>query len=380
MSVGIMDADLATYTLVPFNLEVMKLSAYYKKKGEVVVLSPSFTPDKNTKFIYRKDYNDGDFPTGLTKAPNVEYGGLAFSNNIYKPLPIEIERMQPDTLIYEKAEAAMMAAPGREREKKKIFQNMMTAEHCRLSLDGKTIWPDYPRQFKFLGNARNLMLHDYDLGAIEGSFEAVQHILSRARTDGWATKVGMKFPVQVRDGQALLNWTSLNSNSTFYSLRFDGVMDNDTFNEWIGSCRQRAVYSQMEYHVTAPWYEPNEFIKTELPRIFRQVIISRSYRIFFSLKYDEGFFPDKRWEDVIRLFNYYHNSYSGEPISRYFNMIADDTMFDFASNTQKVPAAYYGDVLNKDQIRELFAFVREYNYPLFKDFYECTAEKLGGRL
>ena len=163
----------------------------------------------------------------------------------------------------------MMAAPGREREKKKIFQNMMTAEHCRLSLDGKTIWEEYPRQFKFLGNARNLMLHDYNLGAVEGSYEAVRNILARARTDGWATKVGMKFPVQVREGQDLLNWTSLNSNSTFYSLRFDGVMDNDTFNEWVGSCRQRAVYSQMEYHVTPSWYEPNEFIKTELPRIFR---------------------------------------------------------------------------------------------------------------
>ena len=48
MSVGIMDADLAAYSLVPFNLEVMKLSAYYKKKGEIVILSPSFTPDKNT--------------------------------------------------------------------------------------------------------------------------------------------------------------------------------------------------------------------------------------------------------------------------------------------------------------------------------------------
>jgi hypothetical protein len=358
----------------------MKLSAYYKKKGEIVILSPSFTPDKNTKFIYRKDYNDGDFPAGLTRTANVEYGGLAFSNNIYTPLPIEIERMRPDTEIYQRAEQIMLSAVGREREKKKIFQNMMTAEHCRLSLDGKTIWDEYPRQFKFLGNARNLMLHDYDLGAVEGSFEEVQKILARARTDGWATKVGMKFPVQVRDGQALLNWTSLNSNSTFYSLRFDGVMDNDTFNEWIGSCRQRAVYSQMEYHVTAPWYEPNEFIKTELPRIFRQIIISRSYRIFFSLKYDEGFFPDQRWEDVIRLFNYYHNSYSGEPQTKYYNMIANDTMFNFAKNCQERPRAYYGDVFNINQIRELFAFVREYNYPLFKDFYECTAEKLGGRL
>ena len=380
MSIGIMDADLSTYLLVPFNLEVMKLSAYYKKKGEIVVLSPSFTPDRNTKFIYRKDYNDGEFPAGLTRAPNVEYGGLAFSNNIYKPLPTEIERVQPDTHIYEKAESIIMSAPGRGREKKKIFQNMMTAEHCRLSLDGRTIWDEHPRQFKFLAGARNLMLHDYDLGAIDGSFEVVSKILQRARTDGWATRIGMKFPVQVSDGQALNNWSSLNSNSTFYSLRFNGVMDDDSFNEWVGRCKERAVYSQMEYHITAPWYEPNDFIENLLPKIFRQVIISRSYRVFFSLKYDEGFFPDRRWEDVIRLFNYYHNSFSNEPQSRYYNMIADDTMFDFAKNCQVSPRAYYGEVLNINQIRELFAFVRESNYPLFKDFYECTAEKLGGKL
>ena len=380
MSVGIMDADMSTYTLVPFNLEVMKLSAYYKKRGEIVVLSPSFTPEKNTKFIYRKDYNDGDFPSGLMKSSNVEYGGLAFSNNVYVPLPMEIERMKPDPAIYAKMESVIKGAPGRERENKKIFQNMSTAEHCRLSLDGKTIWPDYGSQFKFLGNARNLMLHDYDLGMVEGSFEEVKKILARARTDGWATKVGMKFPVQISDGQSLLNWSSLNSNSTFYSLKYTGVIDDEPFNEWIGTCRQRAVYSQMEYHVTAPWYDPNQFVIEMLPKIFRQVIISRSYRIFFTLKYDEDFFPDRRWEDVIRLFNYYHNSYSNEPQTRYYTMIANDTMFNFAKNCQEKPSAYYGEVFNINQIREIFAFVREYNYPLFKDFYECTAEKLGGKL
>ena len=247
----------------------MKLSTYYKKRGEIVVLSPSFTPEKNTKFFYRKDYNDGDFPVGLLKANNVEYGGLAFSNNVYKPLPIEIERMKPDTELYARMESVIKGGPGREREKKKIFQNMMTAEHCRLSLDGKTIWPDYGRQFKFLGSARNLMLHDYDLGAVEGSFEEVKKILARARTDGWATKVGMKFPVQISDGQSLLNWSSLNSNSTFYSLRYIGVIDDEPFNEWVGTCRQRAVYSQMEYYVTAPWYDPNDFVENLLPKIFR---------------------------------------------------------------------------------------------------------------
>ena len=379
MSVGIHDADLATFSLVPFNLEVMKLSAYYKKKGEIVVLSPYFTPEKNTKFIFRKDYDDGRFPNRLT-LPNVEYGGLAFSNNVYQPLPPEIEIMRPDTSIYAKAESIMMAAPGREREKKKIFQNMMEAEHCRLSLDGKTIWPDYRKQFKFLAAARNLMVHDYDLGQVEGSFEVVQDILAHARTDGWATKIGMKFPVRIKDGQSLLNWSSLNSNSTFYSLRYDGVIEDEYFNKWVGTCRDKAVYKQMEYYVTPSWYEPNRFVKEMLPKILRQVIISRSYRVFFSLKYDEDFFPDKRWADVLKLFNYYHNSFASQPQSAYLNMISEDSLFDFAASCQKKPKWFYGDVFTIDEIREIFAFVREEHPSLFVDFYECNAQKLGGKL
>lgn len=379
MSVGIYDADMSTYTLVPFNLEVMKLSAYYKKKGEIVVLSPQFTPEKNTKFIFRKDYDDGNYPLRLT-APNVEYGGLAFSNNVYQPLPPEIECMRPDTSIYTKAEPLIMGMPGRTREKKKIFQNMMEAEHCRLSLDGKTIWPDYPKQFKYLAAARNLMIHDYNLGAVDGAFEEVQKILARARTDGWATRVGMKFPVQISDGQALLNWSSLNSNSTFYSLRYDGVIEDEYFNKWVSTCRDRAVYTQMEYHVTASRYDPNQFVEELLPKIFRQVIISRSYRVFFTLIYDDNFFPDRRWEAVLELFNHYHNSFAGKPQSAYFNMINEDTLFDFASRCKKQPDYYYASAFTIDEIREIFAFVRENHPSLFKDFYECNAQKLGGKI
>jgi hypothetical protein len=82
----------------------MKLSAYYKKKGEIVVLSPSFTPDRHQKFFFRKDYDDGEYPFALARTENVEYGGLAFSNNVYSPLPLEIEQMRPDTEIYQKME------------------------------------------------------------------------------------------------------------------------------------------------------------------------------------------------------------------------------------------------------------------------------------
>lgn len=378
MSIGIMDADMSAYTLVPFNLEVMKLSAYYKKKGEIVVLSPSFTPDRHQQFFYRKDYDDGEYPLGLTRATNVQYGGLAFSKNIYQPLPLEIEKMKPDASIYNKMENVIMGTTSPQR--KKIFQNMMEAEHCRLSLDGKTIWPDYYKQFKFLPSARNLMLHDYNLGAVEGSFETVQKILQRARTDGWATRVGMKFPIQISDGQSLLNWSSIKSNSTFYSLRYDGVIDDEPFLEWVGMCREKTIYNQMEYHVTSARYDPNDFVETLLPKILRQIIISRSYRIFFSLIYDEGFFPDRRWEAVLQLFNYYHNSLRGLPQSSYYNTITDDTLFDFAQASQKVPKDYYGEVLTQDQIRKIFMFVRQKHYPLFTDFYECSARSLGGKL
>jgi len=99
MSVGLMDGDFTNYILVPFNLEVMKLSAYYKKKREIVVLAKEFEPEYYTKFIYRKDYTDQIYPKGLMTTPNVEYGGLAFSNNIYIPLPREIEIMKPDTSL-----------------------------------------------------------------------------------------------------------------------------------------------------------------------------------------------------------------------------------------------------------------------------------------
>ena len=379
MSVGIMDADMSAYLLVPFNLEVMKLSAYYKRKGEIVVLSPSFTPHRNTKFIYRKDYDDGDFPRGLTTYGNVEYGGLAFSHNKYQPLPIEIERMKPDTSIYEKMESKILGPATSER--RKIYNNMIEAEHCRLSLDGKTIWPEYTKQFKNLKQARNLMFHDYDLGAVDGAFEEVQKILARARTDGWATRVGMKFPVQVSKGEDLLKWSTLRSNSTFYSMRFNGVMDDDSFVEWVNRNHERAVYSQMEYHVTPSWYDENHFIEHLLPKILRQVIFSRRYRVSFLLTYDEGFFTDPRWEEVIRLFNFYHTSFLGETEAVFYKKLENDTLYDFAAHTMKKPYGTYGkDAMSIDDVRKIFAFVREHNYPLFKEFYECNVRSLGGKL
>lgn len=369
MSIGVMDADLVQYTLVPFNLEIMKISSYFKRQGELVVFSPDFSVDKHQKFYYRKDYNDGIFPSNLLQS-GAEYGGLAFSNNKYIQMPLDFEMSRADPSIYSK-----MKIKFKDNREKRIFDGLTDCEHIRLSLDNKTIWADYGCQFKNIRTAKRLMLHDYDLGSIPGSFEEVKRIMSRARTDGWATKLGMKFPVQVSDGQSLLNWSSLNSDGTFYSLQYNGVIEDEPFMEWITKTKGKVVFNQIDYYVTRGDYTEDEFIYELLPRLLRQILISRSFHIFFSLKYDKGFFSDPRWEQVLRLFNFYHNSLKCTNLATYFKRISCDTLFDFAKAC-KEQNKFYGDFISKSEIREIFTFVREKNRSLFDDFYNCTAKKL----
>lgn len=373
-----MDDDITRYILLPYNLEAMKLSSYFKQKGEIVVLSTEFTPNRHQKFFYRKDYDDGTYPDNLTTVKNVEYGGFAFSNNKYIALPSEVEIMMPDTSLYSKLEPLFISAG--KQFGKKVFNQLMNAEHCRLSLDGKTIWPDYTRQFRDLSHCRNIILHDYDLGRIENSFETVKDLLARARTDGWATKIGMKFPIQIYNGESLLNWSSLNGNPIFYSAQYNGVIDDNVFLKWVNMNIKHSTFTNITYHVTAPRYDENDFVMNLLPKIFHQVLISRSYRIFFLLKYDKGFFLDQRWCRVLDLINAYAHSMHNIEIVKYLQKIGTDTMYDFVNAITHIKPLIGHSAFTKEELRNLFNFVREHNYPLFKDFYECNANSLGGKL
>ena len=349
----------------------MKLSAYYKKKNQIVVLAPKFEPERNQKFIMRKDYNDGYFPPKMNSYSNLEYGGYAFTDDVYVPLPPEIEKCKPDTSIYTKMEKPFLLHGDDSR--KRIFKTQMEAEHGRLSLDGKTIWGDYMRQFKFLPAARHLILHDRDIGAIDNSFDEVQRILSKARTDGWATKVGMKFPVNIYKGEDLLKWARLNPDHTFFSLKYNGIVDDDAWDQYILQCRQRAAYYNLEYWITEGGITQEELCGDGLRRILRQVIISRSKKVNFLLRYTEDFFFDPMWEKVIKLLQFYLTSMTSIRAEKYYAALPTDTVFDFARAVMVRPYKTYGpEAMNKEEVRETFVFVREHNYPLFQDFYECS--------
>lgn len=376
MSIGLYDADLVTYKLVPFNLEIMKLAAYYKKKREIVILSPQLLPDRHEKVFVRKDYDDGNFPTKILMQPNVEFGGLAFGNNVYQPLPIEIERMRPDTAVYESMEKLIRWSK-LPAIRHTVYQQMITAEHMRLSLDGKTIWPEYGKQFKNLKGARHLILHDYDLGKVEGALTEVKGILARARNDGWATRLGMKFPPNIYTGDDLLGWTSLNPNDTFYSLRYNGLIPMEDFWKYVGQYNNKAIYSEMEYYIDYGCSDEDDFIKNRIREIYRQVIIARSYRAHFSLKYSDGFFKDPMWEKVIKIFNFFLGYLLKNRSSKYYLQSPHETLYTYAKNSiENPPPIMKYKVMPTSEIREIFAFVREKNPALFKDFYECDFYKI----
>lgn len=141
MSVGLWDADKTKYPTAPFNLELMKLSSYYKGKREIVSLSPELAPENYSKFLIRKDYNDGRFFPELINYSNVEYGGYAFTNGQYSPLELGIEKQKPDAYLYER----MRQNLGLEEYQLVAFDTMLRAQHARLSLDGKTIWKDFEK-------------------------------------------------------------------------------------------------------------------------------------------------------------------------------------------------------------------------------------------
>ena len=100
MSIGLFDGDLSLYKNVLFNLELMKLATYYRNQGEIVALSTSLALDKYSKMFYRKDFYDGLFPSDVGVDERLVYGGYAFTNGLYRPMDLAIEKSKPVTSIY----------------------------------------------------------------------------------------------------------------------------------------------------------------------------------------------------------------------------------------------------------------------------------------
>ena len=103
MQIGIVDAEIIGKTKHRFpNLCCMKLSAYYKSKGDNVTLLLSYdNVNEYDRVFISKVFSKTEVPRNILEAPNVEYGGTGFFYDKAPPLPEDIEHSFPDYHLYD---------------------------------------------------------------------------------------------------------------------------------------------------------------------------------------------------------------------------------------------------------------------------------------
>ena len=369
MSVGIYDEDLAYYHSVPFNLDAMKLAAYYKRQNEIVKLTDSFCPERYGKFFYVKDVADGEFLPNLHKYNNLTYRGLAFSNQRYISMPEEIERMKPDTFIY----APLQEKYYTTKIDRANFFTFLNAQHLRVSLDGKTVWKDFECQCNSIRRNKIIYLHDYDVANITGAREAILDFRNELRKTNKVVHVGSKFPIRVYSGEQLVKWTEPWAHAKYLPLQICGLIPDEALYDCILGDERIQWRRPTEYIVTIGCKDDDDFLIRVLPQIFRQVIFLRMNNKQFSLKYEEGFFSNKTLEKLVTLLSSYCNT--DKPMVRVDGV--KDSLYLFCKSLREVKK-FKKDIITRGDAREVFQFVRDKNYEVFKDFYELHSVTLKG--
>ena len=362
MSYGLYDADLPYYPIPFYNLELMKLSSYYKRKREIVGLAPSYSPNRYNHFIVRQDFYNPY--TQLPTYSNVEYGGRAFDGDKYKPLPLDIERMKPDISLYGGLNPKLARG-----YKKNALSTMRRAEHVRLSLDGSTVWKDFEKQLRRESDNFGIIFHDYNLNNVDGALVLIKDNLTNWITHSLGRRIGMKYPVIVNNKIDLISWLELQPMGTYFSLTHQGLIDESYIPEITEVMQTSAAYQQLSVDLTN-CYTNEELINGGIQRIFRNIINLRSYHIVFPLIYNENSLIDDDWRNVMKLIARYTQHLVVKRRSAFFNTVEPfETLYSYCYAAIK---QYHikEPILEKESIQKIFNFVRENNYDLFKDFYE----------
>lgn len=362
MSYGLYDADLQFYPIPFYNLELMKLSSYYKRKREIVGLSPDFSPHRYSNFIVRQDFYSPYIRS--YRGNNVTYGGRAFDGEKYKPLPLEIESMKPDISLYDKIKPRQVKGYSVN-----ALSTMRRAEHIRLSLDEKTIWKDFEKQFRCNNDCFGVIFHDYNLNQIDGAYELIKKELPNWIFRSNGRRVGMKFPIQVNNITDFCKWLSLQSMGTYFSLCYNGLISNSSIPQLIEARERTTSFRQASMNISKV-YTSEELINGGIQRIFRTIINLRSHQLVFPLIYDESLFIDDNWRMVMKLINRYNEHLVNGYDTEYFERVEPfETLYSYCRAAIK-QYQIKEPLLTKESIQSVFQFVREENYELFKDFYQ----------
>ena len=374
--IGVYDYDFHTYEHVIPNLECAKLCTYHYNMHNIAVLAPALEPEKYTHFIIRKEYNDGIYPSEFFRS-NCEYGGRAFTPDQYMPLPPQIEKTIPNMHIYDK----YISRFGHTKTDEQTIKRILNCAHMRLSNDEET-----PKPFSNLQNIMNagrftgIIFHDYDLARVKGAYDAIEEI---SLTRNFVTKkginpypIGNKFPIQVNSSEELQKWLKITTAPNLFFLQYNGLMSDEVLYNLCVENRRMA--RQVYYNVSKFCSSENQFVKERLPKIFKQVLFLRMQDIKILLNYDEDFIVTPEIKKLIELLNCWL-SFSWQE-----NFIPNvQTLQAFVRHNDKLHYqswAFLTVTVTTEEAREIFKYIYDNNYELFKLFYEWDSVKYeGGR-
>lgn len=295
MTISIYDADICKNQFYYFNLDVMKVAAYYKiKKNELVVAAPTFTPERFNINYYVQDGNGdhSDLGAALRKdiSNQIIYMGLAFTNDVYKRLPPEIEKMEPDLNFYDSFQ---------NNANKKFFELQKKSAHLRLSLDGKEIDSNALADLLEYKN-RSFFLHDVNLFEIKDAARVLGNTPARfnyTKNGGYKENPMFysKFPIHLNGINSWQIFNRINFNPNYIKIQFDGIMDYEVF-KLLGSSGSEQF--QNLYYNFSNGINFEKFLE-EFLQIYRQTIFIRNRKRNFLLIYDPSFFKEELWKSLI---------------------------------------------------------------------------------
>lgn len=347
MAIGIVDYDFFHNAPSIPNLECGKLIAYWRSHNEYTTLLRDINLERYRQVYFRQDFSNVHLPSELSNK-KVLYGGRFFSPAAYQPLPLEIEETPPIFENYESYSGMFAAGIGEQQ----TFSKILRAIHLRLSLDGKTVWPQFEKQISKKDNRRAIyVFHDYDLGQIDGAREVIAQLVEKE----WGA--GMKFPVCLSDEKELFEWGKIPLSNGLANFHFNGVLSDEGIAELV--CAPPSFLTSLSYVIVPSWFGENQFLEEVFPEIYNQVLFLRSQRQKILLKIE----PDFGLGPLFQM------------IGRWIRASFSCTLFEyitFLKGKKKISAA------ELNALRENFQYIRENNYALFSLFYSARSASLKG--
>ena len=189
MLVGIIDYDLFTSekSFTP-NPDVMLISAYHKKRGDIVhlLLNGKDMQVYDKVYLRKEKKSSKQVPRDLINYPGLDIGGRFFSNNRVFTLPDEYYKNPPDVSIYDKY--------FRYLKDNKIKGQTKFLNSSFISLK---------REETLKSSLRNTFIYDHDLGSLE-DFNKLEELYK----NGLFRKLNCCYPIHCNSLELVQKWST----------------------------------------------------------------------------------------------------------------------------------------------------------------------------